>query len=288
MPILDDSARENAPGAFTDLPHGKVHYELSGAHTDPTIVFIHGFSVPSYTWDNNIGPLVEAGFRTLRFDLYGRGYSDRPEIPYTLEDYVAQISDLINDLDINTPCCLVGHALGGLLAAKFAVKYPTRVQRIGLISPLGFYIDIPPNQKQMLKAPLIGKRMIKRVFNPRRLQTQTLDDLYNPESNKDYKDKFSQQVLYDGFDRAVYATARHLLDTDMRTPYQDLANTKIPVMAIWGREDLILPLRFSEKLQGVIPHLVIRSIVDAGHASHYEQPDKVNNAITQFFQRDRP
>jgi len=49
----------------------------------PAVALVHGFSVPYYVWDPTAPELARAGFRVLRYDLYGRGYSDRPTPPTT-------------------------------------------------------------------------------------------------------------------------------------------------------------------------------------------------------------
>src|SRR3990172_6014274 len=93
---LTDEVRQKVPGSFLQLPDGVVHYELAGpppagmstsaleqvgsgpqagpppTRTDVrTVVLVHGFSVPYYIWDPTFEALIEAGFRVLRYDLYG-------------------------------------------------------------------------------------------------------------------------------------------------------------------------------------------------------------------------
>ena len=59
------------------------------------VVLAAGFSVPYYIWDPTFAALTGAGFRVLRYDYYGRGYSDRPAIPFTDEMYVRQLDELL-------------------------------------------------------------------------------------------------------------------------------------------------------------------------------------------------
>jgi len=105
--FLDDAARRHAPGDFIRLPDGMVHYELAGPADKTQVVFVHGFSVPYYIWDHTFPALAEAGFRALRYDLFGRGYSDRPDLPYNLELFVRQLRDLLTALQIPGPIALV-------------------------------------------------------------------------------------------------------------------------------------------------------------------------------------
>src|SRR5262245_8301926 len=83
--VLDDAARTNAPGKFVGGPYGLTHYEFTPVISrDSTriVVLVHGFSVPFYIWDSTVVALTKAGKRTLRYDVYGRGLSDRPDAAY--------------------------------------------------------------------------------------------------------------------------------------------------------------------------------------------------------------
>src|SRR5580692_600604 len=92
LTVLDDTARKSAPGSFVQLSDGITHYELSGPDTGKVIILVHGFSVPYYIWDSNSSRLAQAGFRVLRYDEFGRGFSDRPDIKYNAFLYRRQIS----------------------------------------------------------------------------------------------------------------------------------------------------------------------------------------------------
>jgi alpha-beta hydrolase superfamily lysophospholipase len=92
---MDDQARQLAPGAFVQLTRGRVHYELAGPEDGRLVVLVHGFSVPSFVWDPTFEALVSRGFRVLRYDLYGRGFSDRPDTAYDRALYVEQLRELL-------------------------------------------------------------------------------------------------------------------------------------------------------------------------------------------------
>src|SRR5690348_16826332 len=79
---LDDAARRTAPGKFVRLSDGMTHYELSGPDSGTTVILVHGFSVPLYIWDSTAAALSSKGYRVLRYDEYGRGWSDRPNATY--------------------------------------------------------------------------------------------------------------------------------------------------------------------------------------------------------------
>ena len=97
---MNAEAREHAPGAFIQLSRGITHYEISGPEDAQTVILVHGFSVPAYIWEPTFQMLSQAGYRVLRYDLYGRGYSDRPDTTYNSQLFGKQLSDLIEQLQI--------------------------------------------------------------------------------------------------------------------------------------------------------------------------------------------
>ena len=66
----------------------------------PIVVLIHGGTIPSFVWDKQVKPLTQAGFQVLRYDQFGRGYSDRPSVDYDRAFYQKQLGDLLAALDI--------------------------------------------------------------------------------------------------------------------------------------------------------------------------------------------
>src|ERR1044071_7303856 len=77
---MDDEARKNVPGQFIKLSEGFTHYEMSGADTGKVVILVHGFSVPYYIWDATYDSLAQNGFHVIRYDEFGRGFSDRPDV----------------------------------------------------------------------------------------------------------------------------------------------------------------------------------------------------------------
>ena len=72
-----------------------THYQLAGPPAVHTVVLVHGFSVPYYIWDPTFDGLVAAGFRVLRYDLFGRGWSDRPDARYDPNFFDEQLVQLL-------------------------------------------------------------------------------------------------------------------------------------------------------------------------------------------------
>ena len=142
--VLDERTRAELGGEYVKLSDGVVHYAFAGNEDAPAVVFVHGFSTPSFIWDQNINAVTEAGYSALRYDLYGRGYSDRPRgIDYNADLFVRQLSELIEAVGIATPVTLVGVSMGGAISVIFTERHPELVRALVLVDPLGFRSRCP-------------------------------------------------------------------------------------------------------------------------------------------------
>lgn len=134
---LDAAARAAAPGQFVTLTEGRTHYELAGPPDAPAVMLIHGFSTPYFIWDPTFVELVAAGFRVLRHDLFGRGYSARPDVVYDQILFDRQLGELLDALGLTAPVHLVGLSMGSAIVVGFTARQPLRVSRLALLAPAG-------------------------------------------------------------------------------------------------------------------------------------------------------
>ena len=281
--MLDDEARRNAPGSFVRLPDGMVHYELKGPETGQLVVLVHGFSVPYYIWEHTFPALLAAGLRVLRYDLFGRGYSDRPDLPYTMELFVRQLKDLLEALQVNNPVDLVGLSMGGPISAGFTDRYPERVRKLCLLDPAGFQARRPVVYK-LLALPGLGETLIG-LFAKRLLASSQPSDFYMPEKFPGYPEQFLPQMQYQGFKRAILSTLRVGPLGGLTQTYQRLAAYGLPVLLIWGRQDKLVPFKLSEKARQILPQAEFHAIDQAGHIAHYERPQVVNPLLVAFLKK---
>lgn len=157
-PQLSDTARSAAPGGFVRLSQGYVHYGLEGPETGETVVLVHGFSTPMFIWERTVPDLARAGFRVLSYDLYGRGYTDRPDVAYDEDLFAGQLMELLNALDIREPVNLVGLSMGGAIATIFTTRHPEKVTALiphTVFHPVDDTAHVPHYEKHALVSPLI-------------------------------------------------------------------------------------------------------------------------------------
>ena len=278
---LNDTVRASLSGQFVNLPLGIVHYELAGPETAPTIVLVHGFSVPYYIWDPTFAALTQAGFRVLRYDLYGRGFSDRPEKDYNLDLYDSQLEELLPALNIQGPVDLVGLSMGGLIVASFANHYPDQVRSILLIDPEVAPVSIW--QIFPLNLPLVGEYLMTVYVAPVQLPKSQSADFYRPDKFPDWEAMFRVQLQYTGFKRAILSSIRLMPAMDATAEYGAVGKLKLPALLIWGREDKTVSAADIQQIEELIPGIEYHTIEEAGHIPQYERPEVVNPLLINFL-----
>lgn len=278
---LDEAARIAAGGQFIQLKQGMVHYEIAGEADRPLVVLVHGFSTPSYIWDPTFEALVQSGYRVLRFDLYGRGFSDRPIADYDLNLFTGQVEDLLAILQIDQPVHLMGLSMGGPIAAAYAGRHPDMIRSLTLIDPL--VTNIFQSSVFPLNIPGVGEYLMAVVMEPFVLPQSQTGDLIHPENFPDWENQYRVQTQYKGFGRAVLSTMRCIAREDTLAIYRDLGEKNIPILILRGTKDQTISANDIEILRSYLPHAQFHPISEAGHIPHYEKPDAVNPILINFL-----
>jgi pimeloyl-ACP methyl ester carboxylesterase len=278
---LDDAARRSAAGSFVRLSAGFTHYEAANAGGARPAVLVHGFSVPYFIWDPTFDALASAGFSPIRYDLYGRGFSDRPRLAYGIGLYVSQLEELLDSLRVDSVDVLA-LSMGGVIAAAFTARHPSRVRRLVLIDPSGAAPLPLPFLYRIAILPGIGE-LVLGLLGTDTLLRGIAADFYDPGQVAVFEERYRVQMAYRGFRRSILSTIRcHMLDGFLQT-YKEVATLKLPVMLVWGKMDSTVPFEQSNLLRSLFHDLVFCPIPAAGHIPHYERPDEVNPALIEFL-----
>jgi pimeloyl-ACP methyl ester carboxylesterase len=285
--VMDDSVRATQPGQSARLSDGVTYYELGGPKDGKPVVLIHGFSMPGFIWDPTFAGLSTAGFRTLRYDLFGRGFSDRPHVRYDKGTFIRQLADLLDALKLHQ-VDIVSLSMGAVIAAEFAFRFPKRVRRLAFVDPAGFDLGLPLAVK-LLNIPLIGEVMlgVLNLFGGRTLIESMLADFYQPtqEVKDHFIGRYSEQMKYQGFKRSLLSSLRAgMLDEDLQL-FERLGQLNKPNLLIWGKEDPTVPVRHNETFRKLVPNTEFHLIELAGHIPHYEKPGTINPILIEFLNR---
>lgn len=134
------------PDRFVSINDSKIHYIDLG--TGPPIVFLHGMPTFSYLW-RNIIPTLARNARCVAPDLMGMGFSDKPDISYSIFEHIAYIEAFLNKLHL-LPCTLVMHDWGSVIGFSIAARNPEKVTAVAF-----FESHLRPiTDSKMLSLPL--------------------------------------------------------------------------------------------------------------------------------------
>ena len=280
---IDENVRNITPGDFVELSQGFVHYELRGDPEGELVVLVHGFSVPYYVWDPTVDDLVKQGFQVLRYDLYGRGYSDRPKAEYNPDFFTTQLSDLTTALIPGESFHIMGLSMGGPIVASFANQHPDLVKSVTLIAPE----VLPVTEKDIfpMNVPLLGEWIVGVYLVPFHLPQSQLDDFYNPQIFPGWEEKYREQLQYKGFKNAILSTIRNLVTFNPLDVYDTLNKSGLPTLLVWGKEDQSVSYPAIVELMERLPNVEAIFIEETGHLPHYEKAEVVNPMIIQFLQK---
>ena len=274
---LDDAARQAAGGSYVELSEGTVHYAVAGPADGQPVLLVHGFSVPYYIWDPTFTALADAGFRVIRYDLYGRGWSDRPEGPYDRARFVRQAAELLDALEVRGAADVVGLSMGGSIVAGLAADHPLRVRRVVLVDPLMLPRDVSP-----LDMPVVGDWLFRAWFLPSMPKGQT-SDFVDASRFAHWSERYRPQMRFRGFGRAILSTIRNYFPTDTSRDFRTLASQGRPVLLVWGRQDQTVPFSRSEVVGAILGKHEFLPVDAAGHLPHLEQPDVVHPRLIGFL-----
>ena len=279
--VLNDAARAEAPGKFVALADGMTHYETAGPDTGRAVVLAAGFSVPAYIWDSLYFRLSGAGFRVIRYDYYGRGWSDRPRVDYGPDLFVRQLDGLLDSLHITQPIDLAGLSFGGTVVTAYTEAHPERVHTLLYFDPVfNTGRQPPPQERSQLRWDY---EMVLRG-GADAMATGQLDDFLHPELHPDWPSRYRVQQQFHGTREALRRTRLGIATAPLQAPVlEQLGRDPRPVLIVWGRQDDVAPFASSAALVAAMPNAAFVPVDSARHLAHLEQAAQVADTVIGFL-----
>jgi len=260
-------------GDFIKLDDGYTFYEQANANADQHIVFVHGFSVPSYIWEPTYQEAIKRGYGVIRYDTFGRGFSDNPNVEYSTELYVNQLKNLLDSLAIEK-VNLIGLSDGGRTVAMMAARYPERINELIFIAPSGFHEDTEFQTKDVAQIEI--ENFITNAYP--KIGNGQLSDFYEPEKFTTWETRYNGLLKYQGFARALLSTRKNY--PKMTTIHEKIHTNKISTSFIWGTHDKVLPLNeVKTKLAELLPRATLFEFTKSGHLAHMEEEKRFNRIL---------
>ncbi len=242
------------------------------------VVLIHGFGASMYGWRHQLAPLAAAGYRVVTFDNRGFGFSDKPAHGYHNAEYAHLVVSLLDSLGIAS-AVLVGHSMGGAIAAEVARAYPDRVRGLVLVDAAGFGVRWPGALK-LARWPFVGavatafrgrwitSRILRSTFaDPRKVTDADVDQYYAPVPDPDYG-------------RALRGVLREFR---FDTLGGRLASVQTPTLVLWGDADRWISIGDGIRFARELPRSEFVVLQRTGHDAPEESPDQVNRLLLEFL-----
>lgn len=282
--VLDDEARKNLFGSFIDLPSGNTHYSVEG-EGEKWAVLVHGYATPYFIYDKVANGLIKEGYKILRYDLLGRGLSERVKGPYTPQLFASQLDEITKAVIGDKSFVLFGTSMGGTITTTYAAAHPDKVEKLVLLAPAGMVFKAPFYMK-LAKLPGLGE-FIFNCFGAKTLTKNCAKEIiYSGDKVKeDYMEKFAFCTQYKGMPACTLSSLRHtILNFEEDTEgYKGVAKAKIPVLVIWGTADKTMPYYQAETMKKILPEMQLITYEGSGHIFLYDEGERTMKDVIPFL-----
>ena len=260
-----------------------IYYEDYGS--GKPVVLIHGWPLSSSSWEKQIPPLIEAGYRVIAYDRRGFGHSSKPASGYNYDTLAEDLNKIMTKLNLRD-ATLVGFSMGGGEVARYLSKYGSdRVSKAVFMSAIPpFLLKTSNNPEGVDGSVFDGMKKAIKADRPAFL-SEFFSNFYNVDILKGTK--ISDEVVRLSWNVGAGASPKGTLDcvsawlVDFR---EELKRIDIPVLIMHGNADRILPLaatgkRTPEFVKG--SRLVV--IEGAPHGMNWTHAEEINRELLAFL-----
>jgi pimeloyl-ACP methyl ester carboxylesterase len=251
---------------------------------------LHGMVSTGDSWGYVFNALKDR-YQVIAPDMPGHGRSSGRMGPYGLAVYVDWLADFFDALQI-PETTLIGHSMGGAIAAAFAIRHPERLSRLILVDALGMSSRIPWRAARSIVTSLPDYLIsglthrndpyLLRFFQP----WAFLDPWGSPRETIERMAAINQPR-----ELAVTWAGTRLLLADFMWRHRRLAfidklgRITTPTLVVWGRHDGLLALENAREGIARIPRVTLEVIEDSAHEPMLEQPEAFIPVVRKFLER---
>ena len=252
-----------------------VSYTDEGPDHAPVIIFIHGFPFNKSMWNKQVEMLIE-NYRIIAYDVRGHGNSSTGTDKFSIEIFVNDLLGLMDTLKIEK-AMLCGLSMGGYIALNAVENFPKRFGAL-ILCDTNCMADTPEAKvKRMISIENIEKFGIEHFAN------ENVKNLFAPESFVTNKEKIAMvKEMIIGTSVQSLSSTLTALSTRKET-CTGLANIRIPVLIMVGKEDEITSPDASQMMQRNIRGSILSIIEHAGHLSNIENSYEFNSHLKKFI-----
>lgn len=264
------------------------------------VLLLHGKNFNAAYWEQTIRELTGSGFRVIAPDQVGFGKSTKPQYyQYSFHQLAANTKSILDSLKIEKAIVL-GHSMGGMLATRFALRYPEMTEKLILENPIGLedykvltpYQSVDANYESELKNTVDSYRNYQLKFY--------YDNKWKPEYDR-WLNLLAGWTLHEDYPLIAWNAA---LTTDMiftQPVVYEFKNITCPTLLIIGTRDrtalgkdrapedvqakMGLYNKLGKQTQQKIPNAELVELEGVGHLPHIEAFDQFMEALTGFLEK---
>jgi 2-hydroxy-6-oxonona-2,4-dienedioate hydrolase len=264
-----------------------VRTRVLTAGNGPALLLLHGTGGHLETYQKNVTELSEH-FRVIVPDMIGHGYTDRPDVDYTLDDYADHLFALLDHFDAPT-AYLSGESIGGCIAAWMALRSPERaaalVLNTGILerpdeAGLAQLADLEVRTARLvdeLTLDVVRRRMEWLVLDPAVMTDEMIRIRY---------DIYSQPGMVADVVKILHAVLEMNRGRYGGGDYIDatrLPEISCPTLVLWSDHNPGKPYERVKSAIDSIPNVKVHIVADAAHWPQFEQPQVVNQHMIDFL-----
>jgi pimeloyl-ACP methyl ester carboxylesterase len=224
--------------------------------------------------DNRFLESLAQRFRVFAPELPGYGPSEGEELLEDMLDFTLHGFDVLEALSIEKPV-LVGHSLGGMIAAEMACLAPGLIERLILVDPFGIWLDAQPIPDLFSLLPFEFGDLLFHDHRQAEALLPGASDVAEPESLR--------QFFVDNT-RQLGTAGKLLFPIPNRRLSKRLYRLNTPTLLVWADDDRLMPASaYPVRWQSLVPQAQTITISEAGHMLPYEQPLQLEEAIFAFI-----
>jgi pimeloyl-ACP methyl ester carboxylesterase len=245
-----------------------------------TVVLLHGMNFFGEYWAGTIEVLRKEGFRVVAPDQVGFGRSSKPVIPYNFHDMALNTRKLLQHLGISK-AAIVGHSMGGMLAARFAASYPDITERAVLYDPIG--LTDARFERPWRSTDEAYKDTLALTYN-RVYQgiAHYFVTGWKPEYEKYVRIQYAWTLSGDWPRMAMVRTlVQQMVYLD--PVVYDWPHIKARTLVLGGDQDFTNFAEHARHIADTIPNAELVMFPNIGHVPHFEAPDLFYRALLRFL-----
>ena len=266
--------------AYVDAGGVRTRYLHAGEKGKPALIFVHGTGGHAEAYVRNIGPHAEH-FDVYAIDMLGHGFTAKPDKPYLMPDYLAQLRGFMDALGIDK-VSLSGESLGGWVAAHFAVEQPGRVAKLVLNTASGDKVnrDALARLREM-SVQAVGDPSYERIKG--RLEWLMHDKSHvNDDLVESRRAIYAQPAMKQAIHNILALHTPEARERYAITPEQ-WRQLQPPTLVLWTDHDPTATVEVGQQLADAIPGSTFVVMKNCGHWPQYEDAATFNRIHIDFL-----